>query len=64
MNDYMRENKIEAVAPQVVAARSEPKSTEAKGEAKAGAEPAAEGAEKKPAKVATAKTREPKAAEH
>jgi hypothetical protein len=64
MNDYMRENKIEAVAPQVVAARSEPKSTEPKAEAKAGAEPVADGAEKKPAKAGAGKTREPKAAEH
>ncbi|MBC7954240.1 MAG: hypothetical protein H7Y33_00020 [Cytophagales bacterium] len=63
MNDYMRENKIEAVAPQVVAARSEPKAAEAKAEAKAGAEPAADGAEKKPAKTGAAKTREPKAAD-
>lgn len=64
MNDYMRENKIEAVAPQVVAARTEPKSTDPKGEPKAAAEPTADGVEKKPAKAGVAKTREPKAAEH
>lgn len=60
MNDYMRENKIEAVPPQAVAAKGEPKSVEPKGEAKpAVTEPAVEGAEKKPAK-GTGKPREPK----
>ena len=63
MNDYMRENKIEAVPPQVVAAKAEPKSAEPKGEAKAeskaGAEPAAEGAavEKRPAKSGAGKAK-------
>ncbi|GAB4566484.1 MAG: hypothetical protein Tsb007_39360 [Rhizobacter sp.] len=60
MNDYMRENKIEAVPPQAVAAKGEPKSAEPKGEAKAVlTEPAAvDGVEKKPAKAG--KPREPK----
>ena len=72
MNDYMRENKIDAVAPQMAAARTaEPKSadgkvegkTDSKAEAKAGAEPAAEGtAEKRPAKSGSGKAREPKTA--
>ncbi|MEO8152592.1 MAG: hypothetical protein ABI605_05935 [Rhizobacter sp.] len=68
MNDYMRENKIEPVAPQMAAARAaEPKvaegKVEGKAEAKAGAEPAAEGtAEKRPAKSGAGKAREPKAA--
>jgi hypothetical protein len=35
MNDYMRENKIEAVPSQVMAAKSEAKSGEAKAESKA-----------------------------
>lgn len=61
MNDYMRENKIESVPPQAVAAKGEPKSAEPKGEAKSTtAEPAVEGAEKKPAKTGAAKTRDPK----
>lgn len=61
MNDYMRENKIEAVAPQAVAAKGEPKSAEPKGEAKPGAtEPAVDGAEKKPTKPGAGKPREPK----
>jgi hypothetical protein len=61
MNDYMRENKIESVPPQAVAAKGEPKSTEPKGEAKpAATDPAVEGSEKKPAKAGAAKTREPK----
>ncbi len=56
MNDYMRENKIEAVPPQAVAAKGEPKSAEPKGEPKpALAEPAGEGVEKKPTKAGTAK---------
>ena len=64
MNDYMRENKIDAVAPQMMAKGAE-KSAEAKakpeGEAKVAAtEPAAEGAEKKPAKASTGKVLEPK----
>jgi hypothetical protein len=61
MNDYMRENKIEAVPPQAVAAKGEPKSAEPKGEPKpVAAEPAVEGAEKKPAKAGAGKPREPK----
>ncbi len=61
MNDYMRENKIDAVAPQVVAAKGEPKSAEPKPEGKLAAELAAEGAEKRPAKTgAGGKAREPK----
>ncbi len=61
MNDYMRENKIEAVPPQAVAARGEPKSAEPRGEAKPVAtEPAADGAEKKPTKSGAGKPREPK----
>jgi len=35
MNDYMRENKIDAVAPQVVASRSDAKSADGKAESKA-----------------------------
>jgi hypothetical protein len=61
MNDYMRENKIESVPPQAVAAKGEPKSAEPKGEAKpAATEPAVEGAEKKPAKAGAGKPREAK----
>jgi len=69
MNDYMRENKIDAVAPQMMAARAEPKSAEAKAESKADGKPAADAAadgtaavaEKRPAKAgAGGKAREPK----
>jgi hypothetical protein len=64
MNDYMRENKIDAVPPQAVAAKSEPKSAEPKlekVEAKILGEPGVEGAEKRPAKTgAGGKAREPK----
>jgi len=61
MNDYMRENKIEAVAPQAVAAKGEPKSAEPKGDAKpVVTEPVADGAEKKPAKAGAGKPREAK----
>jgi len=72
MNDYMRENKIDAVAPQVLATRSEAKSAEAKAESKAEAkvdtkpaEVLSDGSmpltEKRPAKSgAGGKAREPK----
>ncbi len=63
MNDYMRENKIDAVAPQMVAKSAEgkvkePKEAKAEAETKP-AEAAVEGVDKKPAK-ATGKVREPK----
>lgn len=59
MNDYMRENKIDAVPPQVVATKSAEPKGEAKPEAKAGAEPAADGAaaEKRPAKSSAGKAK-------
>lgn len=60
MNDYMRENKIEAVAPQAVAARAEAKSAESKVEPKPVSEPAVEALEKRPAKSSGGKTREPR----
>jgi hypothetical protein len=62
MNDYMRENKIEAVPPVGRASKSEPKSTEPAAEAKA-TEPTADAAiaEKRPARSgAGGKVREPK----
>ena len=56
MNDYMRENKIDAVPPQALAAKGEPKSAEPKGEPKpAVTEPVVEGAEKRPAKTGAGK---------
>lgn len=61
MNDYMRENKIEPVTPQVVAKRPEPKSAEGKAELRplteAGAEPTAD---KLPSKSGASKARETK----
>ena len=56
MNDYMRENKIDAVPPQAVAAKGETKSVEPKGEAKPPVtEPVVEGAEKRPTKTGAGK---------
>jgi hypothetical protein len=63
MNDYMRENKIEAVPPVGLAAKSEPRSTEPKAEAKGVTEPAVDGAiaEKRPVNSgAGGRLREPK----
>lgn len=62
MNDYMRENKIDAVPPQVLATKSEPRSAETKAETKAAVEPAADGAvveklEKRPAKSGAGKAK-------
>jgi len=56
MNDYMRENKIDAVPPQAVAAKGETKSVEPKGEAKPPVtEPVVEGTEKRPTKTGAGK---------
>lgn len=61
MNDYMRENKIEPVAPQVVATRPEPKSAEAKAELRPLTEAGVEAtADKRPAKSGASKAREAK----
>lgn len=62
MNDYMRENKIDAVPPQAVAVRAEARSAEgeaveSKGDAKPAAEPPADAVEKRPAKSSSGKTR-------
>ncbi len=61
MNDYMRENKIDAVPPQVAvraeARSAESEAAESKGEARPAAEPSADAAEKRPAKSSSGKTR-------
>ena len=63
MNDYMRENKIDSVAPQLMAQRPESKSAEKPLEKSADGKPAADAAtdapEKRPAKPGS-KAREPK----
>jgi hypothetical protein len=62
MNDYMRENKIEAVPPQAMAAKAEPRSTEGKIDTKVVSEPVIEGIDKRPVKsVVGSRGREPKA---
>ncbi|HEX3138836.1 MAG TPA: hypothetical protein VHQ87_02205 [Rhizobacter sp.] len=65
MNDYMRENKIEAVPPMSMAAKSEPKPAEPKAEkaeAKPLGEPVGEVIERRPAKIVGAggRARDPK----
>jgi hypothetical protein len=63
MNDYMRENKIEAVPPVGRASKAEPRLIEPMAEAKTATEPAADAAiaEKRPARSgAGGKVREPK----
>jgi hypothetical protein len=61
MNDYMRENKIDPVMPQVVATRAESKSAESKAEPKPATETVIEGVgDKRPAKAGATKVREGK----